>query len=402
MKLLDYQKRAVDIIKEHKKGTIYIPTGGGKTVVFMSDAKNRIQESDSFLTIVVVAPRIILAEQLASEFKDFLKDEDISITHVHSGHKGGTTNPEKIARNDAIVKNLGKHHLIFTTYHSLEKVNISNIQMNVVYFDEAHNSTRGSAQVGVAHTSKVSDHTYFFTATPKVAMSDTTVYGSNIISISAKELLNVGTILPPEVETYEFDEVRTKENAPVVDAQNITGILSGIEEETPKVLVSAPSTKIIWEALTHTPLLSELNTMGYTVFHITSKHGAYIDRKKVSREVFFEKLNEYGSDETKKMILFHYSILSEGVNITGLTHCIILRNLKTIEMLQTIGRVIRVNEKDRIAMQQNKIKAGQFESYSKPCGKVIIPVSNGYGKSIAKNIQNVVDAVFIQGETLTT
>jgi superfamily II DNA or RNA helicase len=402
MKLLDYQQRAVNIIKYHKKGTVYIPTGGGKTVVFMSDAKDRIKNSDSLLTIVVVAPRIILAEQLASEFKEFLKGEDISITHVHSGHKGGTTNPEKIARNDNLVKNLGKHHLIFTTYNSLEKVNISNIQMNVVYFDEAHNSTKASNQVGVAHTSKVSDHSYFFTATPKVAMNDTDVYGSNIISISAKELLNVGTILPPEVETYEFDEVRTKENAAVVDAQNITGILSGIEEENPKVLVSAPSTKIIWEAITHTTLLDDLNSMGYTVFHITSKYGAYINKKKVNRELFFEQLNDYGTKEDEKIILFHYSILSEGVNVSGLTHCIILRNLKTIEMLQTIGRVIRVNKKDRIAMQQDKIKAGQFEFYSKSCGKVIVPVSNGYGKNIAKNIQNVVDAVFIQGETLTT
>ena len=106
MPLLSYQKLAVSQIKKHKKGTIFIPTGGGKTYVFMTDAKNRIQESDSPLTIVVVAPRILLSEQLASEFQKFLKDEEISITHVHSGHKNGTTKPHVIATYDAAIKAL--------------------------------------------------------------------------------------------------------------------------------------------------------------------------------------------------------------------------------------------------------------------------------------------------------
>lgn len=402
MPLLSYQKLAVSQIKKHKKGTIFIPTGGGKTYVFMTDAKNRIQESDSPLTIVVVAPRILLSEQLASEFQKFLKDEEISITHVHSGHKNGTTKPHVIATYDAAIKALNKHHIIFTTYKSLERVNESGIPMNVVYFDEAHNAVKPATQVGVAHTSQVSDNTYFFTATPKIAMNQTNIYGSNIVSVSATELISAGTILSPKVETYEFNEIRTKENAPLVDASNVIGILSEFEEENPKVLVAAPSTKIIWESLSQTALLNDLNAMGYTVMHITSKHGAYIDRKKVSRQVFFNKLTEYGNDPTKKIIVFHYSILSEGINVPGLTHCIMLRNLPTVEMLQTIGRVIRVSKEDRDAIEKRKIQPGQFEFYKKSEGKIIIPISKGYGANIQRNIQNLVDAVFVQGQTVVS
>ena len=136
--------------------------------------------------------------------------------------------------------------------------------------------------------------------------------------------------------------------------------------------------------------------------HITSKHGAYINRKKVTREKFFEQLTLLGKDSTQKMIVFHYSILSEGINVPGLTHCIMLRNLPTIEMLQTIGRVIRVSQEDRSAIQNKQLQPGQFEFYKKPHGKIIIPVSNGYGDQIAKKIQGLVDVVFVQGEIVTT
>ena len=102
------------------------------------------------------------------------------------------------------------------------------------------------------------------------------------------------------------------------------------------------------------------------------------------------------------MIVFHYSILSEGINCPGLTHCIMLRNLPTIEMLQTIGRVIRISQEDRIAIQNQKYQAGQFEFYSKPVGKIIIPVSSNGNPVLLKRIKMIVDAVFVNGETITT
>jgi hypothetical protein len=287
-------------------------------------------------------------------------------------------------------------------------VNEADIPIDVVYFDEAHHCVKPSNFVGIAHTSAVADNAYFFTATPKFnnskeSMNNTDVYGNNIISIPAQELIEAGSIIPPKVVPYEAKTIRTKENAPFVDAENIIGILSEISDcDAPKVLVAAPSTKVIWSMFTESDLLQQLNDMGYTIMHITSKHGAYIDKQKVSREVFFEKMNEFGADPDKKFIVFHYSILSEGMNVHGLTHCIMLRNLPLIEMAQTVGRVIRMHRDDRQAIADGKMKAGEFAFYKKPFGTITIPVNNNYGDKIARQLQNVVDTIFVKGEVLAT
>ena len=406
--LLPYQQRALDAVQKAIRGSVYIPTGGGKTVVMMEDARQRVLNAQEPMTFVVVAPRILLANQLCSEFEEYLKDQNVAYMHVHSGetHHQSSTRPSVIAEYNDIAIGSGKHQFIFTTYNSIQRVNDADINIDVVYFDEAHHCVKPSNFVGIAHTSAVADNAYFFTATPKFnnskeSMNNTDVYGNNIISIPAQELIEAGSIIPPKVVPYEAQTIRTKENAPFVDAENIVGILSEISDcDAPKVLVAAPSTKVIWAMFTESDLLQQLNNMGYTIMHITSKHGAYIDKTKVSREVFFEKMNEFGTDPDKKFIVFHYSILSEGMNVHGLTHCIMLRNLPLIEMAQTVGRIIRVHKDDRKALQDGTMKPGQFAFYKKPFGTITIPVNNNYGDKIARQLQNVIDTIFVKGEVL--
>lgn len=406
--LLPYQQRALDAVQKAIRGSVYIPTGGGKTVVMMEDARQRVLDAKEPMTFVVVAPRILLANQLCSEFEEYLKEQNIAYMHVHSGetHHQSSTRPAVIAEYNDNAIGSGKHQFIFTTYNSIGRVNEADINIDVVYFDEAHHCVKPSNFVGIAHTSAVADNAYFFTATPKFnnskeSMNNTDVYGNNIISIPAQELIEAGSIIPPKVVPYEAQTIRTKENAPFVDAENIVGILSEISDcDAPKVLVAAPSTKVIWAMFTESDLLQQLNDMGYTIMHITSKHGAYIDKQKVSREVFFQKMTEFGADADKKFIVFHYSILSEGMNVQGLTHCIMLRNLPLIEMAQTVGRVIRMHKDDRQAIADGKMKAGEFAFYKKPFGTITIPVNNNYGDKIARQLQTVVDTIFVKGEVL--
>jgi hypothetical protein len=374
----------------------------------MEDARQRVLNALEPMTFVVVAPRILLANQLCSEFEEYLKEQNVAFMHVHSGetHHQSSTRPSVIAEYNDTAIGSGKHQFIFTTYNSIGRVNEADINIDVVYFDEAHHCVKPSNFVGIAHTSAVADNAYFFTATPKFnnskeSMNNTDVYGNNIISIPAQELIDAGSIIPPRVVPYEAQTIRTKENAPFVDAENIVGILSGISDcDAPKVLVAAPSTKVIWAMFTESDLLQQLNDMGYTIMHITSKHGAYIDKTKVSREVFFDKMNEFGADPDKKFIVFHYSILSEGMNVHGLTHCIMLRNLPLIEMAQTVGRVIRMHRDDRQAIAEGKMQPGEFAFYKKPFGTITIPVNNNYGDKIARQLQTVVDTIFVKGEVL--
>jgi hypothetical protein len=81
---------------------------------------------------------------------------------------------------------------------------------------------------------------------------------------------------------------------------------------------------VLWQMLSSTRVLQDLAVRGFDVLHITSKYGAYINRTKVDRETFFDTFNAWGKDPNRKFIIFHYSILSEGINVHGLTHTILL------------------------------------------------------------------------------
>ena len=140
---------------------------------------------------------------------------------------------------------------------------------------------------------------------------------------------------------------------------------------------------------------------GYDVLHITSKHGAYVNKTKVNREEFFNTLTAWGKDPSRKFVLFHYSILSEGMNVPGLTHCILLRNLPIIEMAQTIGRVIRLDRDDAADIAAGNITPGRLDMYRKSTGYVTVPVFTNYGKQTEKRLQRVVDAIFTKGIAAT-
>ena len=91
-------------------------------------------------TIVVVAPRILLANQLCSEFLEHI--DNVSVCHVHSGdtHHFKTTRPKKIQE---WYHNTVKNILIFTTYHSLHRIQEAiDVEVDTIYFDEAHNSVQ--------------------------------------------------------------------------------------------------------------------------------------------------------------------------------------------------------------------------------------------------------------------
>lgn len=401
MKLRHHQSQILDAMNQHKIGQIVVPTGGGKTLCMIMNLLQRFVQNPGQVA-VVVAPRILLAEQLSAEFLEFITSANVM--HVHSGetHHYSTTKSDKIA--DWVVQHADTNRIIFTTYHSLGRVVDAGVNVDVAYFDEAHNSTQKSHFVAVAATSLSADSKYFFTATPKHhtnpnanGMNNVSIYGNVIHNVRAQQLIETGCIIPPQVDTYKVDLVREKKTAAEADRNMIVDILDNIEHDNPKVLVAAPSTKVMWNMLTNSDILKELEDRGYGILHITSKHGAYVNRTKVNREKFFDTLTEWGKDKSKRFVLLHYSILSEGINVPGLSHCIMLRQMPIIEMAQTVGRVIRMDKDDAQDIAAGRIPAGACHLYRKQFGSVIVPVFTNYGSAIAKRLQGVVDTIFTQG-----
>jgi len=380
MQLRPHQEKALEALARHSKGQIIVPTGGGKTLIAIKDAVRRLESS--FKTIIVVAPRILLAEQLSSEFLEEI--ENVKVMHVHSGetYHYSTTNSHKIRvwNNNTVGRKI-----IFTTYHSLHRIVDADIEVDTIYFDEAHNSVQKNFIPSVEYFSMYAERSYFFTATPKhsltpfkAGMNDGDIFGQVICNVPAPKLVEQGYILPPKVKVYKSD-IRQKDE--ITFDVECNQIMDNIDDHnTKKILVCAKSTKQITGLVSYDKFLDELEYRGYDCMWITSKTGAIINGKKVSRDKFFETLSDWGKDEDKKFVVLHHSILAEGINVKGLEAVLFLRSMDYIGISQTIGRVIRKGSKD------------------KTHGLVCIPVYSKVGISTARRVQAVVDTVFERGE----
>ena len=372
---------------DNNKGQVIIPTGGGKTICMIEDAMTNMELINRGQTFVVVAPRILLAEQLCSEFLELIDTTHTHIIHVHSGETShfSTTKAEKISLFVNTARTAGENVIIFTTYHSLHRIQEADVEVNTIYFDEAHNSVQRNFFPPTEHFAADADRCYFFTATPKHSvtifkpgMNDVEVYGQVICNVPAPKLVEEGYILPPKVVVKQLDMVQDRQLIADRDCQNLIDTID--ENSLDKILICARSTKQIVKLLAESDFRNELLERGYSCMYITSKTGAIIDGQKVNREVFFDTLNTWGRDPKKKFVVLHHSILSEGINVSGLEAVLFMRNMDYIGISQSIGRVIRLG------------------GTQKTFGLVCVPVFDKVGISTAKSVQAVVDTVFEQGE----
>ena len=382
IQLRPHQQQAVNAMWDNDRGQIIVPTGGGKTICMIQDLIHQ-HAVPIGRTSVVVAPRILLAEQLCSEFLEIVNTTHTHIMHVHSGETQhfSTTKPDSIHMFANTARTAGENVIIFTTYHSLHRVQEADIEVNTIYFDEAHNSVQRNFFPATEFFAGDADRKYFFTATPKHSltvfkpgMNDPEVYGQVICNVPAPKLVEQGYILPPKVVV---------KNLPTGDAKltDCDNLLHTIDEQPlDKILIAARSTKQIMRLVTQSNFCEEVESRGYSWMHITAKHGAIIDGVKVNRECFFETLNKWGQDPDKKFIVMHHSILSEGMNVKGLEAVLFLRNMDFIGISQSIGRVIRTG--------------GENKTF----GLVCVPVYDKVGISTSRRVQAVVDTVFQKGE----
>lgn len=388
-------------MQQNDIGQIIVPTGGGKTYIMIEDLKSNLNNNVN----VIVAPRILLAQQLCDDFITSI-DEELNVFHAHSGRTkfNSSTKPEEIA--DYVNNN--SNVIIFTTYHSLSKVVDSGINIDTIYFDEAHNGTARSFFVSVSACSQIASRCYYFTATPKISykhdrgMNNVNIWGEILLDVDARDLINGGSIIPPKIESFPVDLHYSKYNAHAHHSLTVKSFIESINDyDGAKVLVSVPSSKCMHKMLGQTKLLSQLEKLGYDVLHITSKFGAYVNKTKVNRTEFFKTLKEWGEDTAKKFVIFHYSILSEGINVSGLSHTLLLRNLNIVEMSQTIGRVIRLHKEDKQNIMQSVIPSGVLNMYRKPYGHCVIPTHKNYGTKTINRIQRIVNDIFTEGHHTT-
>ena len=373
--LRNHQNTVIDILSKNRKGQVIVPTGGGKTMCMIEDAKKVSG------TVVVVAPRILLAEQLSSEFLEII--DNVSVMHVHSGE---TTHFSSTKASDVYMWDLHTRgdKIIFTTYHSLHKIQESHIHVDTIYFDEAHNGIQKNFIEAVEWFSICASRCYFFTATPKhsntpmkVGMNDWDIFGEVLINVPAPQLVNEGHILPPKVIIKDIDVADDSRFSYEKDCDHILDTIDDIDVD--KVLICARSTKQIVNLISLSDFAYGLTQREYNWLYITAKTGAVINGKKVDRETFFNTLNTWGKGN-ERFVVLHHSILSEGINVSGLEAALFLRSMDYVGISQTIGRVIR--------------KGDETKTY----GLVVVPCYDKVGITTSRKVNAVVDTVFKQGQ----
>ena len=389
IELREHQLRVVNKMSTHQRGQVIVPTGGGKTICMISDAISQLSKKNQ--TIVVVAPRILLAQQLSSDFLKLV--HPVKVLHVHSGETDHYSTTDSKSIFNWVVNNWNDNRIIFSTYHSLHRIQESSIPVDTIYFDEAHNSVQQHFHPATRFFATTNNRRcFFFTATPRISnsseqvgMNDEYVYGKVLEQVPAPELVNKGHILPPKVVIKKLEMIRDRKANCDDDADNILTTIDEYNKDLTqpnlnKILICARRTSQITNMVSDSKLTTELYARGYNWMYITAKTGAVINGVKVSRDEFFKTLNTWGNEDDRKFIVMHHSILSEGINVSGLEAALFLRNMDFITISQTIGRVIRKgNEK-------------------KQFGIVCVPVYDRVGISTAKSVNAVVDTIFNKGE----
>ena len=389
IELREHQLRVVNKMSNHQRGQVIVPTGGGKTICMISDAISQLSKKNQ--TIVVVAPRILLAQQLSSDFLKLV--HPVKVLHVHSGETNHYSTTDSKSIFDWVVSNWNDNRIIFSTYHSLHRIQESSIPVDTIYFDEAHNSVQQHFHPATRFFATTNNRRcFFFTATPKhgnsseeVGMNDEYVYGKVLEQVPAPELVNKGHILPPKVVVKELEMIRDRKATCEDDADNILKTIDEYNMDVTqpilnKILICARRTSQITNMISDSKLTTELFSRGYNWMYITAKTGAVINGIKVTRSEFFDTLSKWGKEDDRKFIVMHHSILSEGINVPGLEAALFLRNMDYITISQTIGRVIR--------------KGGEKKQF----GIVCVPVYDKVGISTAKSVNAVVDTIFNKGE----
>jgi len=376
--LYDYQvdalKCAIDNIVQNRddiRGRFVMPTGAGKTLVESKILEWQFENNCSTGIHLVLAPRIMLGNQLLSEYKGFLGKESFRAIAFHSGEhvaedgvkwkEEATTQPQKVLEAYDNAKKLDQPLVVFSTYHSCGK--LEGIEFDTVIADEAQYCVAENFNDSYKNLSGRVRLT--FTATERHTASESgyglnniELYGNRWFYISPDELIQKGRIVPPRLHIAHIETVddsasivsqtieiakeqveltnKTLDFSKLLFAMNGTDDVKSIEDNVKKLKSQFPS---------------------HDVFTITSRSGAIVNGEPVKRKEFMSRLKE-----CENALIFHYDILSEGIDVDGITGVAIMRNMSLSKLLQTIGRAVRLYKPD---------------PSKKPQAWISVPVVNG-------------------------
>lgn len=409
MKALQHQLEILEKLEKNTKGKIIIPTGTGKTFIQGLDLAKQVEKTEGFNIYVVLAPRIMLSFQLLVEYQKTMYSKSIDAKYmcVHSGGSTeenddmamlrlqnnidyssikSTTSSSDIKDEVRKAKKENKPFIIFSTYNSSERIinGLGRQSINTTYCDEAHYLVRENFHMFLKKVK--TERLFFFTATEKhsesdegLGMNNENVYGEVLYSMSPRQAIDEGLMLRPRMQfirtitnDYKFGEDLDKSFSNVV-FQSFRQHGFAIGGQNPKLLVVVRN---IGDMVTfiNSKECATLIRSGVYVFAVSSRDEIknWVNEKQIQRDEFLDELKKVGSDPTKRMIVLHYDILTEGID-TIFTGVLPFKGLGKLKFIQTYGRVARLEPEDRKRILSNEISSNDLDKMFKPYGWVIIP-----------------------------
>ena len=253
-----------------------------------------------------------------------------------------------------------------------------------MYCDEAHYLVRENFHNFLKKVD--TENIFFFTATEKHSESDEgygmnneSIYGEILYYMSPRQAIDDGLILRPRMQIvrtitndYKFGEDLDKSFSNVV-FQSFRQHEFAIGGQNGKLLVVVRGSSDMARFI-KSKECSNLMRSGVNVFAVSSREeiGNWVNGVQMRRDEFLEKLKEVGSDPTKRMIVFHYDILTEGID-TVFTGVLPFKSLGKLKFIQTYGRVARLDPEDRKRISSGDISLNDLENMYKPYGWIVIP-----------------------------
>jgi superfamily II DNA or RNA helicase len=421
MKILRlHQSETIDALETVIEGIVHLPTGSGKTFIQATTIVNNLQNDRVF---VVLSPRILLTNQLYNEVKEILlqNQKDCQYLIVHSGKAEDKSDmqwtndmPYREVKSTTKIQEIKDEYersnrenvplIIFGTYDSSERIVSSNIPIYMLLCDEAHYLVSEEfawikyERYNDGRFQFDADRKYYFTATLKntasddgLGMNNSKEFGPIIYSKTPLDMVIAGEIIRPRMHLVNV----TSQDATNELDMDVNAILDSFTEHklhcniAPKLLVVTKGSEHLNQIVNHPKILEKLETSpNLRIFDITSAHKPRINGEIVKREQFLSELQSM--TDYDEAIILHVRILTEGIDVPGITGVIIMNDLSLSNFLQTIGRSTRLYSQDRTNLYSNKIKYDEIKRFVKPFAWIIIPVYGLIGDDLRTNIQSMI------------